>query len=81
MQNLIAYLSLEKNYPLFVRCKNKKCQKNVYKGYIDVSSQFEINKFSPKEIILPCCQSKVMVNSIRFIPSNRKTPEKKQKIR
>jgi len=75
MQNLIAYIKIEENKS-FVRCKNKKCQKNVDKGYIDVSILELIKKFSPIEIILPCCQSKATIKSVRFLPKNRVTPKK-----
>lgn len=75
MQNLIAYFKREKNKS-FVRCKNKKCQKNVDKGYIDVRNLDITKKFSPIEIILPCCQSKATIKSVRFLPINRETPKK-----
>lgn len=75
MQNLIAYLKIEEN-KLLVRCKNKKCQKNFDKGYIDVNNLDITKKFSPTEIILPCCQSKALIKSIRFLPITKETSKK-----
>lgn len=80
MQNLIAYYNIEKK-KTFVRCKNRKCQKNVDEGYIDVSNFDITKKFSPTKIILPCCQSKATIKSVRFLPINRKTPKKLRRLR
>jgi len=80
------YLKIEnvsnfKRNRLFVRCKNKNCQKNIDEGYIDVSSYFDITeKFTPTEIILPCCKSKALVKDRRFLPINRKTPKKMRRL-
>ncbi|MFA4957566.1 MAG: hypothetical protein WC556_11425 [Candidatus Methanoperedens sp.] len=74
MQNLIAYFKIENKS--FVRCENKKCQKNVDKGYIDVSILNLTKKCPLIKIILPCCKSEAMIQSVRFLPINRQTPKK-----